>query len=993
LRKLTVLILLILATRAFAFRGRPVSDLRFDGRSPNASHGIASDGESFLVLSGTDLFGDRPVFTQKVAGGRAVGPHRQVGIGNPAGLAWTGTEYLAGWRDRDRTLWIASVSRDGTPAAPPHSVLQGDVTRIVGNGASAMVFGYSGSQLTVQPLNLSGAPIGSASTYAAPGERAEMTAGPAAGGFGVVFSGYGGTWLMSFRADGTAITGAPVLLDGPYGTSTLDVHSNAAVVATDGTDTLVVFGAGGYEGSAELKSAVVGASGIVKSTHVIHTITGDADGARTIVPAGLLWDGARYLATVNIDRDPTVDNKNIDPALFTIAPAGQLAAGPVWIDAQNGRQIATAAGWSGHELLVTASDPAGWPDYSSFCMSMDPASARVTAPARLGRTLALQQGLTIEAGRSGYLAAWFETGEDGMTVRASRIDASGNYLDGEGVVLGTVLSPGRYETRTIAIDGNGPQWLVVWSDGREIRGRTLSGGGTAGAATIWIGSGNEADVRWDGTQWVVLRAFESLYRDTVSAAGAVGEERIVAPSEDSGTISYLEPSLVLLHGRLLAVFARAESLCELGTPVCSTELDAMGLLLDTPGAVPFTIAEDVWGHFGVAASSTQALVTWTERQGLRGVLLSADAPEQGGTPFGLAMQGPPGAVAFDGSEFIVAWLSRVLITLRITPAGVLHGKHGFPLDAAESATGPVLTASATLPALVGFVGQHPDYDNVPRGVLLFAGEVDAPRAPPPAPAITCATRNVDGTITLHWLPVSNVLGISIELELQDGTFRPIAVAASDATTATVSTAELEGSTVRIRAWNAAGLSAPSGIAASLPAPEAFLQSTAKACPGVPFELSASLVGTPPFNVYWSDGVFQTNVHGYTASRLVTLDHDATLAVVSVTDASCAGSNARRATHISVGALPVLDGQTTAVRVKRDEAAALSVATSTSNVHFAWFEGARGDTTHPVGANAPTYTTPPATRPMQYWVRLTTPCGTTDSAAMTVDLNGKRRAVR
>jgi hypothetical protein len=340
----------------------------------------------------------------------------------------------------------------------------------------------------------------------------------------------------------------------------------------------------------------------------------------------------------------------------------------------------------------------------------------------------------------------------------------------------------------------------------------------------------------------------------------------------------------------------------------------------------------------------------------------------------------------------VSWLPGALVTSRITAAGVIHDRHESPLDEAEWAFGPAAAASATLPALIGFIGQHPAYDNVPRGVLLFAGEMDAP-APVPAPVITCATRNVDGTITLHWLPVPGVLGISIELELEDGTFRPIAVASSDAAMATVSTAGLEGSTVRIRAWNAAGLSEPSGIAPSLPAPEAFVQSTAKACPGVPFELSASLIGTPPFNVYWSDGVFQTNIHGYTASRLVTLDHDATLAVVSVTDASCVGSNARRATYVSVGNLPVLEGQTTAVRVKRDEAAALSVATRTANVHFAWFEGARGDTTHPVGGNAPTYTTPPATRPMQYWVRLTTVCGSTDSAAMTVDLNGTRRAVR
>jgi hypothetical protein len=83
----------------------------------------------------------------------------------------------------------------------------------------------------------------------------------------------------------------------------------------------------------------------------------------------------------------------------------------------------------------------------------------------------------------------------------------------------------------------------------------------------------------------------------------------------------------------------------------------------------------------------------------------------------------------------------------------------------------------------------------------------------------------------------------------------------------------------------------------------------------------------------------------------------------------------------------------ALGAAREQTTTLSVMTSTQGTRFTWYEGTRGDTSHPVGRNASTFTTPPATRTMQYWVRLTTACGSIDSGGMTVALNGRRRAVR
>ena len=165
------------------------------------------------------------------------------------------------------------------------------------------------------------------------------------------------------------------------------------------------------------------------------------------------------------------------------------------------------------------------------------------------------------------------------------------------------------------------------------------------------------------------------------------------------------------------------------------------------------------------------------------------------------------------------------------------------------------------------------------------------------------------------------------------------------------------------------------------------------CAGVPVEVTAMLTGTSPFVVRWSDGVVQTVSDGYTATRLMSLDRDTRIAVDSVADASCELGTANGGVDIQVTAAPRITQQSRTMRVSRNQAATLSVVSATHGTRFAWYEGVRGDTAHPVGRNDATFTTPPATRTMQYWVRLTTACGTIDSETMTVSVDTRRRAAR
>ncbi len=63
------------------------------------------------------------------------------------------------------------------------------------------------------------------------------------------------------------------------------------------------------------------------------------------------------------------------------------------------------------------------------------------------------------------------------------------------------------------------------------------------------------------------------------------------------------------------------------------------------------------------------------------------------------------------------------------------------------------------------------------------------------------------------------------------------------------------------------------------------------------------------------------------------------------------------------------------------------ATGTGALSYQWYEGASGATTTPVGTNSSSFTTPALTSTTQYWCRVTGACGSADSAAATVTVNG------
>jgi hypothetical protein len=83
-------------------------------------------------------------------------------------------------------------------------------------------------------------------------------------------------------------------------------------------------------------------------------------------------------------------------------------------------------------------------------------------------------------------------------------------------------------------------------------------------------------------------------------------------------------------------------------------------------------------------------------------------------------------------------------------------------------------------------------------------------------------------------------------------------------------------------------------------------------------------------------------------------------------------------------VPFISSQPQGQSIDSGQTAMLSVsATGTTPFAYQWYEGAKGNTTTPVGTNSSSFTTPPLTQTTSYWVRVSNSCGLADSDAAVI----------
>jgi hypothetical protein len=805
-----------LASQLPAFQGRPLSDLVADDRMPCEIVAAASDGHDFLVVC--DLFLEG-TWGQVISGDGAAGPLFLIGKGMGIGgtsAVWNGSSYTVTWCGASYVgTYATTISRNGS-VSEPALILDRCGAKLAANGDRVLLVTH---KVTPEPRQVVGMLLdGDARPTSSPrvlftGDTTDYDVAATNDGFALGTFGYAKTSLTRIDRDGKP-KGAPVVVEGPYAGTAPDYHSSAGVVASDGENVLLAFHAHQPEQRSELRTAIVAAdSTIQRAPAAVFTVTG-AIANNTITPTSIFWNGSSYVAGMAVIRQ-WVD---VDAEWLRIDRNGERIGDVEVLANAYGPSLAS----NGRDYIVafTGTPSGGAPATPSYALASPDALTPRTPFLPAGRSLGAHVKVAIGAMRDQYLAAWTEKYGAAWRVRASRLDRDGRYLDGAGIVLGTLGS-----RHSIAVDSDGTNWLVALGsfNGALSAARISTSGRLLDAQPIDLGYGDEVSVRWGNGVWMVMATSNgSLVAIPVSSDGAPGTRRVLGAyvagqyTETDPTLSYTNPAVAFEGNRFLAGAIhhseyRPDTVQPMGIDDMTfrmTRVDTNGQAVEGP---PAFIADSYSPTLSLASNGTKSMAVFSKWGKVIGVLL----PER--TEIELSGSGPAD-VTWDGHDFVVAykpWNKNGLSIARITPQGVVSQEIETHFAADERPTEIVLAGGADAPLLLGFVASHTGWNGVARASAAFLSEVQA-AAVPPAPAPLRAAPSRD-RVRIQWTPMPDALGISVELRLPDGTYRPIGVAAGAAADAEIPLGGLTGNAIRLRAWNSAGTGEASGDVAIMPA--------------------------------------------------------------------------------------------------------------------------------------------------------------------------------
>ncbi len=162
--------------------------------------------------------------------------------------------------------------------------------------------------------------------------------------------------------------------------------------------------------------------------------------------------------------------------------------------------------------------------------------------------------------------------------------------------------------------------------------------------------------------------------------------------------------------------------------------------------------------------------------------------------------------------------------------------------------------------------------------------------------------------------------------------------------------------------------------------------------GATVSLGVSATGTAPLSFQWYDGETGNTanpVPGATTSLLTVGPLNQTRSLwVRVTNACGQADSPAAVVTVEECYPPVFTSQPADTTVLAWQTATLTAAVSgNAPFYYQWYEGPSGDVTLPVsGAIAPVFVTPPLDRTRSFWVRVTNPCGLSESRTVTVTVS-------
>ncbi len=179
---------------------------------------------------------------------------------------------------------------------------------------------------------------------------------------------------------------------------------------------------------------------------------------------------------------------------------------------------------------------------------------------------------------------------------------------------------------------------------------------------------------------------------------------------------------------------------------------------------------------------------------------------------------------------------------------------------------------------------------------------------------------------------------------------------SSATVANPTATPTATTTYTVRVMDANGVISTDNVVVTVSpnaAPTASVSGDATICAGGSTMISATLTGTSPWNLTWSDGFIQNGVTSSPATRSVSPTSNTTYTVTSISDANCTGTSSFSAT-VTVNPLPTVTFTAVGPYCANAAAVDLSSAVSPAGGTFSG-PGITGNMFDPATAGAGTHT--------------------------------------
>jgi hypothetical protein len=596
---------LAIATPAMAFRARPVSDLRFEETTYGQPAAAASDGTDYLVVIEREDQGYINLYTQLISQGAPYGPAVLLGQGYSKSVIWTGSEYLVAWGDR-AGVYLSAVSRRGALLSAPRLIISGypiGAPKAVSNGRRILVTMLTDTQIVGAFADLNGQPTGSVFPMVERLRAWDYALTSAGDGFALVRISFE---THVFRFDEEA---KPVLAGG----TRVGGQSVHGAIASDGTNVTVIFNSydGLPTGASTLKIAVIGTRGeIVQPPRFFWSGTD---------VGSLLWNGSEYVSARRTDYS-THDTTETYVRLQRIGRTGELLDTELFLPVPTTSPVLAS---NGREYLITL-------NHSYIRLPIG--SSSPTEVVELARSVDSQEALAMSWGPRDLLAVWRETDRNGSKILASRIDATGRYLDGTGIVIATFSDPNLLPRPSV--DSDGRNWLVVWNGrGSNNACRISPEGVILDPKPIAFLVGTVPVVRWGGNSWLVVgNLFDGRMRSaTITSDGLVGPVKIfddvtayLTRAYPYGNPVYKEPVLAFDGQQFVVAFGEVVTLGFSG----ANTIEEYSLVTEKLSADGDSImgSRFVFPRFGdnlsLASNGPQTLVAFTANNEIGALLLN-----------------------------------------------------------------------------------------------------------------------------------------------------------------------------------------------------------------------------------------------------------------------------------------------------------------------------------------------------------------------------------